>query len=229
MSLGSRRLLYETPSTLETAAKAVLQRGESRTAGSNQGLMRYWAVDGTRKSIILIGMMGAGKSSVGRCMQRRTNLALIDMDKIVSSQFGASIGEIFSTHGEQAFREAETQALRELVLAKQAIIVTGGGIVLREENTNLLKRLGVVVWLDGNEETLFERASRTATRPLLQRDNPREAFAQISKARLPLYARIANIRVDTSQFTDEEVAVAILSKLGRLVPNWRLEPLIATL
>jgi shikimate kinase len=191
--------------------------------------MRYWPVDGTPKSIVLIGMMGAGKSSVGCCLQRRTNLPLIDTDEIVASQFGASIAEIFSSHGEQAFRRAETQALRELVPAKQSIIVTGGGIVLREENMDLLERLGIVVWLDGNEETLFERASRTPARPLLQRKNPREAFARISKVRLPLYARIANIRVDTSVFTDEEVAVAILSKLGRLAPNWRVEPLIATL
>ena len=169
-------------------------------------------------SIVLIGMMGAGKSSVGCCLQRRTNLPLVDTDKIIASQFRASITEIFSSHGEQAFRHIETQVLRELAPGKRAIIVTGGGIVLREENTNLLKRLGVVVWLDGNEETLFKRASRTPTRPLLRRDNPRDTFAQISKARLPLYARIANIRVDTSMFTDEEVAVAILSKVGRLVP-----------
>jgi shikimate kinase len=184
---------------------------------------------GTRKSIVLVGMMGAGKSSVGRCLQRRTNLPLIDTDKIIASQFGASIAEIFCGHGEEAFRRAEAQALSELAPAEQAIIVTGGGIVLREENMNLLQRLGIVVWLDGNEETLFERASRTSTRPLLQRDNPREAFAQLSKARLPLYARIANIRVDTSVLTNEEVAVAILSKVGRLVPTWRVEPLIATL
>jgi shikimate kinase len=181
------------------------------------------------KSIVLIGMMGAGKSSVGRCLQRRTNLALIDTDKIVVSQFGASIAEIFSSRGEQAFRRGEAQALRKLAPAEQAIIVTGGGIVLCDENMDLLRRLGIVVWLDGNEETLFERASRKPTRPLLQRDNPRETFARISKARLPLYARIANVRVDTSVFTDEEVAVAILSKVGRLVPTWRVEPLIATL
>jgi shikimate kinase len=191
--------------------------------------MRYWFVNQFGKSIVLVGMMGAGKSSVGCCLQRRTNLPLVDTDKIVASQLGASITEIFSSHGEQAFRHIETQALRELAPGKRAIVVTGGGIVLREENTNLLKRLGIVVWLDGNEETLFKRASRTPTRPLLRRDNPRDTFAQISKARLPLYARIANIRVDTSMFTDEEVAVSILSKIGRLVPNWRVEPLIATL
>jgi shikimate kinase len=103
--------------------------------------MRYCVVNSRSKSIVLIGMMGAGKSSVGCCLQRRTKLALIDTDEIVASKFGISIPEIFSKYGEQTFREAETQVLREMAPAKQSIIVTGGGIVLREENVNFLKRL----------------------------------------------------------------------------------------
>ena len=173
------------------------------------------------KSIVLIGMMGAGKSCVGRGLQRRTKLALVDTDDVVASKFGISIPEIFSKYGEQGFREAETQTLRELALAKPTIIVTGGGIVLRAKNVDILKQLGVIVWLDGNEETLFERASRARTRPLLQGENPREVFAQMLRGRLPLYAKIGDIRIDTSVLTDEEVAVAILSKLGRLGRNWR--------
>jgi shikimate kinase len=180
-------------------------------------------VNQTGKSIVLIGMMGAGKSSVGCCLQRRTKLALLDTDEIVASKFGISIPEIFSKYGEQAFREAETEALRQLAPAKQTIIVTGGGIILREENVNFLKRLGVVVWLDGDEETLFERASRAKTRPLLQGGNPRAVFARMLHARLPFYARIADIRVDTSVLTDEEVAVAILSKLRKIVRKWRVQ------
>jgi shikimate kinase len=104
-------------------------------------------------------------------------------------------------------------------MREQTIIVTGGGIVLREENVDLLMRLGILVWLDANEETLFERASRSGNRPLLQGDNPRAAFAQILEARLPLYAKIANIRINTSVLTDEEVAMAILSKLRKLGRN----------
>jgi shikimate kinase len=167
-------------------------------------------------------MMGAGKSCVGRCLQRRTKLALVDTDDMVASKFGISIPEIFFRYSEHGFREAETQALCELRLSKQAIIVTGGGIVLREENVDYLKRLGVIVWLDGNEKTLFERASRAKTRPLLQSKNPRETFTQLLQWRLPLYAKVAHIRVDTSVLTDEEVAVAILSKLRRLRSNLEL-------
>src|SRR3954454_17102852 len=103
------------------------------------------------RSIVLIGMMGAGKSAVGRCLQQRTGLALFDTDEIVASKFGMSIPEIFAKHGEEEFRKSEIEALRTLPTTEQAIIVAGGGIVLRPENIEILKRRGVVVWLDGEE------------------------------------------------------------------------------
>ena len=164
-------------------------------------------------------MMGAGKSSVGACLRRRTGLGLLDMDDIVASKFGLSISGIFAEHGEKNFREAETAALRGVRTEGQAIIVTGGGIVLRKENVGILKSQGVIVWLDADEKTLFARASRKQNRPLLRTKNPRKAFSQIHDARRPLYASIADIRVDTSVLTDEEVAVAILAKLRRMNPK----------
>jgi shikimate kinase len=171
------------------------------------------------KSIVLIGMMGAGKSSVGACLRRRTGLGLLDMDEIVASNFGMSIPEVFAEHGEKKFREAETEALRRMRTEEQMIIITGGGIVLRKENVEILTSQAVIVWLDGDEETLFARASRKRNRPLLHTKNPRKTFSQILGARRPLYAKIANIRVDTSVLTDEEVAVAILAKLRRMNPK----------
>ena len=164
-------------------------------------------------------MMGAGKSSVGACLCRRTGLGLFDTDEIVASKFGMSIPEIFANHGEKKFREAETEALHRMRTEEQTIIITGGGIVLRKENVEILKSQAAIVWLDGDEETLFARASRKQNRPLLQTKNPRKAFSQILAARRPLYANIANIRVDTSVLTDEEVAVAILAKLRRMNPK----------
>jgi len=182
-------------------------------------LMRYSGVTGIGKSIVLVGMMGAGKSSVGRCLHRRTALALHDTDQIVAANFGMSIPEIFAEHGEKKFREAETEALRRVRTEEQTIIITGGGIVLRNENVEILKRLGVIVWLDGDEETLFARASRKKNRPLLQTKNPRKSFSEILGARRSLYANIADIRVDTSILTDEEVALAIPAKLRRMNPK----------
>jgi len=164
-------------------------------------------------------MMGAGKSSVGRCLRRRMGLELLDIDEVVASNFGMSIPEIFAEHGEEKFREAETEALRRVRTEEQTIIITGGGIVLRKENVEILRAQAVIVWLDGDEETLFARASRKQNRPLLQTKDPRKIFSQIIGARRPLYANIANIRVDTSVLTDEEVAVAILTKLRRMNPT----------
>ena len=181
--------------------------------------MRYCIVNREGRSIVLIGMMGAGKSSVGQCLHRRTGRALHDTDEIVVTNFGMSISEIFPKFGEQRFRQAETEALRSLPTTKQAIIVTGGGIVLRNENAEIVKRLGVIVWLDGDEETLFARAFRKRNRPLLQTKNPRKTFSQILDARRPLYANIADVRVDTSILTDEELAMAILAKVRRMNPK----------
>jgi shikimate kinase len=127
-----------------------------------------------------------------------------------------SIREIFAEHGEEQFREAETAVLRRIETDEQMIIITGGGIVLREENVQILKNKAMIVWLDGAEETLFARASRIQDRPLLRTDNPRKTFTQILGVRRQLYAKIADIRVDTSVLTDEEVAMAIVAKLRRM-------------
>jgi shikimate kinase len=167
------------------------------------------------QSIVLIGMMGAGKSAVGNCLQRRFGFSRFDTDQMIVSKFGLPIPEIFAQHGEDEFREAETETLRTLAITGSAVIVTGGGIVLREQNRALLKRLGAVVWLKADEATLLKRASRTGDRPLLQHKNPRNAFVEMLQARLPLYAKIADIRVDTSALTGEEVTLAILSKFKR--------------
>ena len=164
-------------------------------------------------------MMGAGKSSVGRCLRRRTGLVLHDTDEIVAAKFGMSIPEIFARHGEEKFREAETAALRRIRIEERKIIITGGGIVLHKENAEILRNQAVIVWLDGDEGTLRARAFRQQNRPLLRTKNPRSAFSQILRARRPLYANLADMRIDTSVLTDEEVAVAILAKLEKMNPN----------
>jgi shikimate kinase len=168
------------------------------------------------KSIVLIGMMGAGKSSIGRLLQRRTGLARFDIDEAVAKKIALSIPEIFSQLGEEKFRDAETEVLRELTADKSAIIVTGGGIVLREENVDLLKQLGTIVWLDADEERLFERASRRGQRPLLQRQNSRKMFSELLRERQPFYAKAADLQVDTSVLTHDEVADMILNKIEEL-------------
>jgi shikimate kinase len=165
------------------------------------------------KSIVLIGMMGAGKSSVGRALERRTGLKRMDTDDAVATQFGMSITEIFQVYGEEKFRETETETLRNLSPLRAMIIVTGGGIVIRAENVDLLRRLGSVVWLNGDEATLFERASRRNTRPLLQNDNPRAIYTELFHKREPLYQSAADFEVDTSELDHDQIAEIILTKM----------------
>jgi shikimate kinase len=170
----------------------------------------------TAKSIVLVGMMGAGKSSVGRALERRTGLTRLDTDEMVAARFGMSISEIFEKHGEEKFRDTETETLRNLAPDRAAIIVTGGGIILRSENVDLLKRLGAIVWLNGDETTLFERASRRNARPLLQKDDPRSIFSELLRKRAPIYRTAADFEIDTSNLTHDQVAETILIKMEEL-------------
>ena len=168
------------------------------------------------RSIILIGMMGAGKSSVGRALERLTGLARFDTDEGVAAHFGMSIAEIFDKHGEEKFRDAETEAIRNVAADRPVVITTGGGAVLRPENIDLLKRLGTIVWLNGDEATLFERASRRNTRPLLQNGNPRTVFSELLRKREPLYQSAADFEIDTSNLDHDQVADIIVRTMEQL-------------
>ena len=184
---------------------------------SQAGRLRYFpSMRGRGQSIVLIGFMGAGKSSTGKALARKTGLPRFDTDEIVSRRFGLLVTEIFARFGEEEVRDAETEALGQLSEAAPAIIVTGGGIVLRPENVKMLRELGRVVSLEADEETLFRRISRRATRPLLQTENPRATLVELLRVREPLYREAADVRLDTSRLTHEEVADAILKRIETL-------------
>lgn len=153
--------------------------------------------------------MGAGKSAIGRELAKRTKLPRWDTDELVRARFGSSIPEIFAQHGEEAFRDAETEVLQNLENKSAMIIVTGGGIILREENLRLLRLLGMMIWLDADEEILWQRASRRENRPLLQTTNPREKFNALLRERRPLYQAAAERRIDTSKASIFDVAIEI--------------------
>jgi shikimate kinase len=167
------------------------------------------------EAIVLIGFMGSGKSSAGRALAARTGWPRYDTDEMIAARYGLSIAEIFAQYGEEAFRAAETEALAQ-VPERAAIVGTGGGVVLRAENIECLRRLGLIVHLNADEETLFERASRRQTRPLLQTANPRQTLSELLRVRAPLYLQAADLTVDTSELRHEEVADQILEQIAEV-------------
>jgi shikimate kinase len=157
--------------------------------------------------------MGTGKSLVGKVLEQHTRFRRFDTDEIISLTLKMPIEKIFSIHGEEHFRELETETLRSLSAEERAIIVTGGGIVLRSENVDLLKRLGAVVWLDADEATLRTRIHRLSDRPLLRTANPEATVSELLQARESLYRNAADLRVDISQKNPEQIAELILKNI----------------
>ncbi len=171
----------------------------------------YFAMAERGRSLVLVGFMGTGKSSVGRAVARRLQRPRFDTDEMIAAQFGLPVAEIFARFGELRFRDAETAMLEDFPDREPTVIVTGGGIVLRPANVERLRQLGAVVHLFANEETIFARVSRRATRPLLQTDNPRATLSALLQERQPLYPAIADFEIDTSKLNQEEIADALIS------------------
>lgn len=155
--------------------------------------------------------MGAGKSAVGRELARRTGLPRYDTDEIIRQRFGVSIPDIFAQQGELVFRNAETDVLRKL--RGGAIVVTGGGIVMREENLRFLRALGRIFWLHADEDALWRRASMRSTRPLLQTADPRQQFSILLRERFSRYEAASDYRMDTSGQSIAKVADQIIGFL----------------
>jgi shikimate kinase len=165
------------------------------------------------RSIVLIGMMGTGKSVVGKVLEQKTGLRRFDTDEIISSKLKMPVDEIFTHQGEGQFRDLETEALRSISVDEPAIIVTGGGIVLRASNIDLLRQTGTVVWLDADRATLRARIRHLGDRPLLRTANPGATLGELLAAREPLYRRAADLRVDVSQKNPQEIADLILENI----------------
>lgn len=166
--------------------------------------------------IVLTGPMGSGKTSVGRLLAAHLGYDFVDLDALIVELEGSSIKDVFARDGEQAFREMETAALATLGDRTRMVLSTGGGVVLREENRLLLRMVGVVVNLTATAATLAQRLAQTDDRPLLAGGEPREErLDRILREREPCYAD-ADIRIDTTGKTLEDVAVEIRRRLTEI-------------
>jgi len=154
---------------------------------------------GRSGNIFLVGMMGAGKTTVGRLLARRLGKTFFDTDHEIQKRTGVSIPTIFEIEGEAGFRRRESAVLAALALLEDAVLATGGGIVIAPDNCRLLKDRGTVVYLRAAVDDLFARTRHDRTRPLLQTEDPRAKLAELFAARDPLYREVADIIIDTSR------------------------------
>ncbi len=171
---------------------------------------------GQEKHIVLIGFMGAGKSTVGRCLSRMLSRQLLDTDAMIEARAGMSVSEIFETRGEEAFRGIETEVLSGLAKRRVPVIVsTGGGMPMREENRRKLQKLGLVVYLRVRPETVCRRLADDTARPLLAGGDRRQRVDELLRLRDPVYMSAARLIVDTDEKTPDAVAEEILRGMGR--------------
>jgi shikimate kinase len=140
-----------------------------------------------RRSLVLVGMMGAGKSTIGRRLAARLRLPFLDADIEIEAAASMSIPDIFATHGEPYFRDGEARVIARLLDNGPAVIATGGGAFVREETRNRIRDKAVSIWLKADADVIMKRVRRRADRPLLQTEDPAATVSRLLEAREPVY------------------------------------------
>ncbi len=169
--------------------------------------------DAASRPIVLVGMMGAGKSTVGRRLATRLGRRFVDVDRVLEERCGVPIATIFELEGEPGFRRRERAILGELVAQPAIVLATGGGAVLDEENRRLLREHGWVVYLKAAAPELWQRLRRDRMRPLLRTANPRERIVQLLAEREPLYETVAHHTVPSGRQPIDELVDHIIEGL----------------
>ena len=151
-----------------------------------------------KQNIFLVGLMGAGKSTVGKQLARRLKVDFYDSDRVIVERTGVPIATIFEIEGEQGFRERETQVLEELSQYSGCVIATGGGSLIRPENVEIIKRNGQLVYLRASAEKLYTRIKHDKARPLMQTENPLQTLRNLLADREPTYLGASDIVIRTA-------------------------------
>lgn len=166
-----------------------------------------------KKTVVLVGMMGAGKTAVGNALARRIGVPFLDSDEEIVAAANMSIAEIFERDGEAFFRRKESQVIGRLLETERCILSTGGGAFLREENRALIAARGVSVWLNADLDLLWQRVRHKTTRPLLRTANPRATLAELYHERVPFYQKATLSVAAHASYSVDEMAGAVLAAL----------------
>ena len=166
-----------------------------------------------RGNIFLVGMMGAGKTTIGRALAERMGLAFADTDRVLVERTGVPVTTIFDIEGEEGFRRRESAVLAELAAGDDRVIATGGGAVLAAANRELMRSSGTVVYLRARLDSLWQRMRNDTTRPLLATPDPRATIARLLEARDPLYREAAHVVVDTGTQSASTVVSRVVAAL----------------
>ena len=168
------------------------------------------------RSLVLIGLMGAGKSAIGRRLAKRLALDFVDADKEIEAAAGMSINDIFADHGEAYFRDGERRVIARLLSEGPFVLATGGGAFMNGQTRREISANGLAIWLRAELDILLERVSRRDTRPLLKTGDPREIMRALMDERYPVYAQ-ADITVESRDVPHEviveEIVQALLQRL----------------
>src|SRR5690606_15418724 len=158
-----------------------------------------------QRPIFLVGMMGAGKTTIGRGLARALGRKFLDLDHEIEHRCGVRVAHIFDIEGEEGFRKRERMVLEECSILPEIVLATGGGAVLAAENRRRLKARGIVVYLRATPEELYRRVARDRNRPLLQTADPQTRIRELVSQREPLYEAVAHIVFDTGNMPVHQV------------------------
>lgn len=166
-----------------------------------------------KKTVALVGMMGAGKTAVGKALAARLGVPFLDSDAEIEHAANMSVAEIFARDGEAFFREKETQVIQRLLEQERCILSTGGGAFMSDRNQKMIGDQGVAVWLNAGLDLLWQRVRHKDTRPLLRTANPYGTLKGLYETRTPVYAR-ADLTVDAlPKYSIEETATLVVQAL----------------
>jgi shikimate kinase len=168
------------------------------------------ALDG--RSVVLVGMMGAGKSTIGRRLAARLRLPFQDADAEIEAAAGMSIPDIFEMHGEPHFRNGEARVIARLLEAGPSVLATGGGAFMREETRNRIRDKAVSIWLKADADTILKRVRRRADRPLLQTSDPAATIGRLIDERHPVY-QLADITIASREVLHEKIVEECIAAL----------------